>query len=74
MSTRAVVLDEDGIEHLKALIAYNWTDERDDFEEHDGEKDCHIFVSIVALDNLVNGTDYKPEDHFRQAPIPWRPA
>ena len=65
METKTVVLDEDGIEHLRKLIDYNWQDELRDFEEHEGEKDCHIFVTLVALDNLVEGTSCEPETYVQ---------
>ena len=33
------------------------------------EQDCkrHIFVALVAMDNLVNGTDESPEDYVKRS-------
>lgn len=64
--TPNIVLNEDGIEHLKAVIHYNWGDERRDYETQIAEGNdasCHVFVSLVALDNLVNGTHCAPTDY-----------
>lgn len=60
--TRTLVLDEDAIEHLAELISYLWEKELLDFLAYDGEADLHIFTSMVALDNLLNGTAFSPED------------
>ena len=60
--TRTLVLNEDGIEALNALLKYNWADERDDFLAHEGERDCHIFTSMVQLANLIDQTNYTPEE------------
>ena len=59
--TRNTVLNEDGISHLVTILDYNWQDELKDYAEHDGDKDYHIFVSLVYLGNLVAGTSYTPE-------------
>lgn len=52
-------------EHLRALIAYNWDDELDDARENGAE--AHIFASLVALDNLVNGTSHTVEHYLQSA-------
>jgi hypothetical protein len=38
MATKTIVLNEDGIEHLRKLVDYNWQDELRDFEQHEGRK------------------------------------
>lgn len=52
---------------LRKLVEYNWHDELDDFEQEgqqqpDGGKD-HIFVSLVALGNWLDGTTITVEDY-----------
>lgn len=42
---------------IETILEYNWQDELDDIREHEGEIDatCHIFSSLVTLDNWING-------------------
>lgn len=68
--TRTLVLDESGIENLKALLEYSLDDEVDDYKAQIAEGnpvDCHILVSIVDLWNRLNGTNLDPSD-FAAAP------
>lgn len=54
------------IYNLRKLIDYNWSDERRDFEiNHHDDGDTHIFRTLVALDNWVEGTDHTPESYLR---------
>jgi hypothetical protein len=59
--TKSIVLDEDGVAALEALVNYNWQDELIDFMSHEGKRDCHIFASLNFLSNLLYGTNYEPE-------------
>ena len=47
---------------IRALIQYNWVDERNDYAENPG--DTHIFNVIVDLDNFITGKTNKPEDYI----------
>ena len=48
---------------LRVLLDYNWKDELEDFKDHEDETDCHIFVTMVALDNFINNTNHTPESY-----------
>ena len=55
---------------MKAVVEYNWSDERLDFEKQfrmgdmDESGEGHIFSSLVDLDNALNGTNHKPVDYI----------
>ncbi len=46
--------------HLQQLIDYNWNDERHDYQINPDSR--HIFHSLVALDNLLSGSENKASD------------
>ena len=63
--TKTLVLDEDGIESLNSVVDYCFQDEMEDYIKcvSLGDLvDCHVFVSLVALHNLLHGHTCKPED------------
>jgi hypothetical protein len=63
-------LTPEACRHISIVIDYNWRDELEDFQEHseiDGVQDCHVFSSLVFLDNLVNGTNVTPEEYVTLA-------
>lgn len=73
MTTRAVVLDEDGIENLKAVLEYNWRDELEDYAEQraagrqSDELEDHIFRVMVELDQIVYGHTKTAEEFYQES-------
>jgi len=41
---------------IDTLLEYNWRDEEQDYEQHEGDKDAHIFTTMQALDAWIKGT------------------
>ena len=49
---------------IRAVVDYNWTDERDDYESDENDsRSEHIFNHLVALDNWINSTSHTPESY-----------
>lgn len=65
MSVPVITSNADLEKAVRELLEYNWSDEARNFEEHQDETDCHIFVTMVALANWFDGTETSPEECIR---------
>jgi hypothetical protein len=50
-------------EAIRAVVAYNWDDERKDYQAQEEGHGAHIFNALVALDNFAEGTHAEPDKY-----------
>lgn len=53
--SRTIQIDEDVLDAIDRIVAYNWDDEKADFAEHEGDAETHIFTDLEAVNNWLRG-------------------
>jgi hypothetical protein len=54
---KQIKTQSDLVEAIRQIVAYSWTDEAADYQEHEEDKDEHIFTVIKALDAWAGKED-----------------
>ncbi len=60
----AHTLTQEQADALNAVLEYNWSDERDDYADNPESREGHIFVSLVELENMLQGEDKTPDSYL----------